>query len=59
MPADVTQPYRYGVYVPADQAVGVYRGRVSVRGSLGQVSLPVSVTIDDVTLPATTSRCSS
>jgi F5/8 type C domain/Domain of unknown function (DUF4091) len=53
VPANRTQPYWYSVYVPATQPAGVYRGAVTVRSSLGDVTLPVSVTVYNVTIPPT------
>ncbi|WP_165956413.1 glycoside hydrolase domain-containing protein [Kribbella antibiotica] len=53
IPAHQTRPYWYSVHVPADQPVGVYRGQVTVKSSLGDVSVPVAVTVYDVTIPPT------
>ncbi len=51
VPASVTQPYLYRVYVPASQPPGVYTGSAIVRSGDGDVTVPVSLKVYDVTLP--------
>ncbi|WAL73016.1 discoidin domain-containing protein [Kitasatospora sp. YST-16] len=49
--ANYTQPYYYSVAVPTGQAPGTYSGTATVQSSLGNVSVPVTVTVYDVTVP--------
>lgn len=50
VPAGATQPVWLTVRVPKDAAAGVYRGQVTVRGGKAAATLPVELTVDDVTL---------
>jgi hypothetical protein len=49
---NVTQPYHYAVDVPATQTPGTYTGNAIVRSSIGDVPVPVTLKVYDVTLPA-------
>ncbi|GAA2792476.1 hypothetical protein GCM10010441_17130 [Kitasatospora paracochleata] len=51
LPANLTQPYYYSVAVPAAQAPGGYTGSATVRSAAGNVTVPVRVTVYDVTIP--------
>lgn len=50
---NITQPYWVRVYVPKNQAAGVYTGSVTVTAQEGTFSVPVSVKVYDVTIPDT------
>ncbi|GAA1685140.1 hypothetical protein GCM10009765_38080 [Fodinicola feengrottensis] len=52
--ANTTQPYHVGVRVPADQTAGIYTGTVTVSSSGGSVSVPISVQVYNVSMPAPT-----
>lgn len=52
VPANVTQLYHYAVDVPASQPPGIYSGSAIVRSSVGDVTVPVTLKVYDVTLPA-------
>ncbi|MEU0568600.1 discoidin domain-containing protein [Nonomuraea sp. NPDC005983] len=51
--ANTTLAYFYQVHVPAGQAPGVYTGKAVVHSDSGDVTVPVSVTVYDVTIPPT------
>ncbi|WP_346141877.1 discoidin domain-containing protein [Kitasatospora cinereorecta] len=51
--AGVTQPFYLSVAVPAGQAPGAYFGTATVRSSAGNVTVPLRVTVYNVTLPPT------
>ncbi|MFC5404061.1 glycoside hydrolase domain-containing protein [Cohnella soli] len=51
VPANQTQPYWYSVYAPATQAEGTYTGTATVHCSLGNVAVPVTVVVYNVTVP--------
>ncbi|MER5425354.1 discoidin domain-containing protein [Streptosporangium roseum] len=50
--ANSTLAYFYQVRVPMGQAPGVYTGSATVRSAAGDVAVPVSVRVYDVTVPA-------
>ncbi|YCK37892.1 discoidin domain-containing protein [Actinomadura sp. ATCC 39365] len=49
--ANVTLPYHYSVRVPAAQPPGTYAGTATVRSDGGDVTLDVTVTVYDITIP--------
>ncbi|MEV0234727.1 discoidin domain-containing protein [Nonomuraea sp. NPDC050786] len=49
--ANTTLPWFYQVFVPADQAPGVYTGDAVVQSASGDVTVPVSLRVYDVTVP--------
>ncbi len=49
--ANYTQAFHYGVTVPAGQAPGVYTGTIAVRNSAGDITVPVRLTVHNVTVP--------
>lgn len=51
--ANVTQPYYYSVYASPTQTPGTYTGTAVVNSSLGNVTVNVSVTVYNVTIPPT------
>ncbi|MEY9864491.1 hypothetical protein ABH935_010150 [Catenulispora sp. GAS73] len=53
VPGNTTFAYFYQVYVPAGQAPGTYTGSATVNSSLGAVTVPVSVSVYNVTIPPT------
>jgi hypothetical protein len=53
VPGNTTFAYFYQVYVPAGQAPGTYTGSATVNSSLGAVTVPVSVSVYNITIPPT------
>ncbi|GAA1699004.1 hypothetical protein GCM10009745_51880 [Kribbella yunnanensis] len=49
--ANYTQAFHYGVTIPAGQAPGVYTGSIAVRNSAGDITVPVRLTVHNVTVP--------
>ncbi|MFI6318928.1 discoidin domain-containing protein [Nonomuraea sp. NPDC050556] len=49
--ANTTLAYFYQVHVPTGQTPGVYTGSAVVRSGSGDVTVPVSVTVYNVTIP--------
>ncbi|MFF5207690.1 discoidin domain-containing protein [Streptosporangium sp. NPDC000396] len=49
--AGTTLAYFYQAHVPAGQTPGVYRGSAVVHSGSGDVTVPVSLTVYDVTIP--------
>ncbi|WP_405060050.1 discoidin domain-containing protein [Kribbella sp. NBC_01505] len=51
VPANTTQSVWVRAYVPAEAAGGVYRGRVTLRTSAGDIVVPLTVNARAVTVP--------
>ncbi|WP_163513491.1 glycoside hydrolase domain-containing protein [Fodinicola acaciae] len=51
VPAGQTQSIWVRAYVPATAAAGIYSGDVKVKTSSGDVRVPISVNVRDVTIP--------